>query len=300
MKNLSAVTKQEQKQFFDSFDHVLFDVDGVLWLSQNNIPGASDAVKSLKNLGKGVSFVSNNCTRTHDEYYAELKAAGYDLDKNDLVLPVLAMIDYLQKRNFTKEIYLIGMTPMRSQLQKAGFKIADPAPDSIEESVPKFVQMSIAKNDKVGAVIADLDLNVNVLKLQKAATYLKDPEVIFITGGSDRKLCFGPGQFMIGPGAFQEVIEDITGRKGVRLAKPGSGLNDFIKEKFGLKDASRVLFVGDSVPQDMGFATKCGYKRLLVLSGLTQKEEVTTWRFAEELRPEYYVDSLKDVYEMLK
>jgi hypothetical protein len=28
MKNLSAVTKQEQKQFFDSFDHVLFDVDG--------------------------------------------------------------------------------------------------------------------------------------------------------------------------------------------------------------------------------------------------------------------------------
>jgi ribonucleotide monophosphatase NagD (HAD superfamily) len=50
----------------------------------------------------------------------------------------------------------------------------------------------------------------------------------------------------------------------------------------------------------MGFATKCGYKRLLVLSGLTQKEEVTTWSFAEELRPEYYVDSLKDVYEMLK
>jgi ribonucleotide monophosphatase NagD (HAD superfamily) len=60
------------------------------------------------------------------------------------------------------------------------------------------------------------------------------------------------------------------------------------------------MLLGCRVPEDMGFATQCGYKRLLVLSGLTQKEEVTTWRFAEELRPEYYVDSLKDVYEMLK
>jgi ribonucleotide monophosphatase NagD (HAD superfamily) len=49
----------------------------------------------------------------------------------------------------------------------------------------------------------------------------------------------------------------------------------------------------------MGFATSCGYKKLLVLSGLTKEEALEEWGFPEEYKPEYYVDSLKTVHHLI-
>lgn len=48
----------------------------------------------------------------------------------------------------------------------------------------------------------------------------------------------------------------------------------------------------------MGFASISGFKKLLVFSGLTRKEVLEKWTFPEELKPDYYVDSLKDIYEI--
>ncbi|XP_063927581.1 uncharacterized protein LOC135140816 [Zophobas morio] len=299
MKNLSSVTKLAQQAFFSSFDYVFCDVDGVLWHSHELIPGSRDAIAALKSLGKKVFFVSNNSTKNQDVYYAQLKTAGFDLQKSELIRPPIVMIDFLKKRNFTKEIYLIGMASLRGELENAGFKISRFNLDNPEESVPKYLKTCITVDENVGAVIADLDLNMNVAQLQKAATYLNDPEVIFITGGSDRKLFFGPGQLVIGPGKFHEILEEMSGRKPHCLAKPSPELNDYIRGKLGVEDASRVLFIGDSIPEDMGFATNCGYQKLLVLSGLTSRETMEKWEFPEEFKPEYYVESLKVVWESL-
>jgi ribonucleotide monophosphatase NagD (HAD superfamily) len=49
----------------------------------------------------------------------------------------------------------------------------------------------------------------------------------------------------------------------------------------------------------MGFATKCGYKKLLVLSGVTGKEALEKWTFPEEYKPDYYVDSWKTVHDLI-
>lgn len=138
------------------------------------------------------------------------------------------------------------MTALRSDLQQSGFKIAEYAPDKIEENVPKFVRACVTKNENVGAVIADLDVNLNMIKLQKAGLYLRDPQVLFLTGGSDRELHYAPGKTIIGPGNFHRVLEDLTGRKAIPMAKPGPYLRDFIKEKYNIKEPRRVLFIGDT------------------------------------------------------
>ncbi|XP_044255664.1 phosphoglycolate phosphatase 2-like [Tribolium madens] len=302
MKDLTRVSKQEQNDFFNSFDYVLCDVDGVIWLFDNNIPGSIDAIKAFKNnLKKKIIFVSNNATKTHDDYYQQLKSVEIVSQKSDLVQPTLAIIDYLKKSNFNKEIYLIGMTALRSELEKAGFKIAQSPPDDKldEEKVLNFVHMCVEKNDKVGAVIADLDVNLNIIKLQKAGTYLRDPSVIFLTGGSDRLLHYAPGETIIGPGNFHRILEDLAERKAVSMAKPGPYLSDFIKNKYGICDPRRVLFIGDTIVEDMGFASAFGCKKLLVFSGLTRKEVLNDWQFPEKLKPDYYVDSLNDIYEIL-
>lgn len=53
------------------------------------------------------------------------------------------------------------------------------------------------------------------------------------------------------------------------------------------------------VNEDLGFATKCGYRKLLVLSGVTTKESMQKWAFPPEYKPQYYVTSLKAIYEII-
>ncbi|RZC42464.1 phosphoglycolate phosphatase 2-like [Asbolus verrucosus] len=246
MKDLNSVSKEEQEDFFNSFDLILCDVDGVLWLFLENLPGIEDGIKSFKKIGKKVVFVSNNCTKSHDFYLKQLKSAGFELEKDDLITPALAMVSYLKKLQFTKEIYLIGMTALRKELERGGFKVAEYGPDRIKETLQDLAANTIVDNENVGAVIADADINLNYVKLQKAATYLKRPEVIFITGATDMKLPVGLNHVLLGPGYFHKILEDMTGRTPHALAKPSPYLNEYVVEKLKIDDRSRVLFIGDS------------------------------------------------------
>lgn len=51
----------------------------------------------------------------------------------------------------------------------------------------------------------------------------------------------------------------------------------------------------DRLEQDMGFANDCEYKKLLVLSGGTCKDELTELPLDSPLKPDYYGNSLKDL-----
>lgn len=51
----------------------------------------------------------------------------------------------------------------------------------------------------------------------------------------------------------------------------------------------------DRLEQDMGFANDCGYKKLLVLSGGTCKDELTELQLDSPLKPDYYGNSLQDL-----
>ncbi|XP_044262716.1 4-nitrophenylphosphatase-like [Tribolium madens] len=299
MKDLRCVSKTEQKKFFDSFDQVLCDVDGVLWHFPEKIPGADLGLAYLKNLKKQIIFVSNKTTKSQNEVYKNLKSFGFDLNQQDLIMPQLAVIWYLEKINFNKKIFLLGMTSLKVELEDAGFEIVKSEPGVIPESVSKFFDFSLVDDCNIGAVVCDTDVNLNYLQLQKAGTYLKRSDTLFITTNGSRNLYSGTERVLFGPGYFDEILENFTGRKALRLAKPSLQYNEFIKEKFQLRNTSRVLFIGDSIEDDMAFASNCGYKKLLVLSGNTHKNQLLNWKFPDKSGMDYYVDSLKVVHDIL-
>ncbi|RYG37316.1 hypothetical protein EON81_07005, partial [bacterium] len=54
-----------------------FDLDGTLFRGTVAIPGAADAVNELRSRGAAIRFLTNNSTRTREEFAAKLRGFGY-------------------------------------------------------------------------------------------------------------------------------------------------------------------------------------------------------------------------------
>src|SRR5207248_6011795 len=63
----------------------ILDLDGVVWLGDEPIPGSAEAVARLRARGDRVLFVSNNSSARVDEYLAKLEWAGVPTESADLV-----------------------------------------------------------------------------------------------------------------------------------------------------------------------------------------------------------------------
>src|ERR671919_2516345 len=63
---------------------ILLDIDGVLHVSGDPIPGAQDAVAELRSTGHLLRFVTNNSTRARGALAQELREMGFELEDTEL------------------------------------------------------------------------------------------------------------------------------------------------------------------------------------------------------------------------
>ena len=74
--HILKLSVKEQKEFFNSFDVVMCDCDGVMWMIASPLPRTGEAVNALKAAGKQVLFVTNNSMRSDDDYVHKFVGIG--------------------------------------------------------------------------------------------------------------------------------------------------------------------------------------------------------------------------------
>ncbi|MBO0713546.1 MAG: HAD family hydrolase, partial [Acidimicrobiales bacterium] len=74
----------------------VLDLDGVVWLSDQPLPGAADAVSRLRSAGKRVIFLTNNSALTVAEYLKKLDGVGIPAEAADLVTSAQAAAGLLE------------------------------------------------------------------------------------------------------------------------------------------------------------------------------------------------------------
>jgi HAD superfamily hydrolase (TIGR01458 family) len=77
---------------------ILLDVDGVLHVSGQPIPGAVEAVARLRRAGHRLRFVTNNSTRARATLADELRTMGFELDDEELQTTPIAAARELDGR----------------------------------------------------------------------------------------------------------------------------------------------------------------------------------------------------------
>ncbi len=76
-QELGQLSKEELVQFFNSFDTVLTDCDGVLWSGPEAIPGSPEMIGKFRELGKHVVFVTNNAAVSRKKYVEKCQSLGF-------------------------------------------------------------------------------------------------------------------------------------------------------------------------------------------------------------------------------
>jgi HAD superfamily hydrolase (TIGR01457 family) len=236
----------------DPYDAFLFDLDGVLYRGAEPVVGASEAVARLRSLGKRIAFVTNNSSRTPSAVAATLHDVGIEATADEVETSALVTADLLAGRGVA-EAFVVGEDGLLEALRAKGIRPVDRGAD------------------RVDAVVVGLDRHVDYAKLVRASL-LVEQGALLVGTNADASFPAPDGEWP-GAGALLAAIETTTGVTAEVVGKPHPPL---LRAALARAGGGRPLLVGDRLDTDIAGAAGLGWDSLLVLTGISTREDLAT------------------------
>lgn len=252
---------------------ILLDVDGVLHVSGEPIPGAADAVGRLRKNGHRLRFVTNTTTRSRAQLAAELGALGIEVDESEVQTTAAAAARTLRG----KRVLALVMHALVGDLE--GIELVGEGADAVllggADETPEtnlvFSFMNLAR------AFAEVELGADLYCLHRNRWWQTKR---------------GP---LLDSGAFVAGLEYASQVEATLLGKPSPAY--FLAACEALDaDADRAWMVGDDVEADIAGAAAIGMRTVLVRTGKFRPDAVERSR----ARPDGIVSSLGQLPEWLE
>ncbi len=231
----------------ERFDAFLLDLDGVLFRGSQPIEGAGEAVDRLRAMGKAVVFVTNNSARTPEEVVAHLASVGVAGQAGEVESSALTTASVLAARG-ARSAFVVGERGLREALMQAGIEPADERPD---------------------VVVVGWDREVDYARLRDAAVAVQRGAAL-IASNPDTSYPAEDGTRWPGAGAILAAIEATCGVEAEVIGKPHAPI---FKAALARAGGGVPLVVGDRLDTDIEGASRLGWSSLLVLTGISTREE---------------------------
>jgi ribonucleotide monophosphatase NagD (HAD superfamily) len=227
------------------YDQLLLDLDGCLWVGDEAVPGAADAVAALREAGKAVAFLTNDVRHAPEDFVRKLWRLGFQAALDEVVT-VGAAVQYL----------LSGRGGgARTWSARRRSSTTSPRPHADRQSH----RVRHARRRRGGRGHEEL-----VFEELKIATQAVLRGAELIGTGRDRTYPMPDGPWP-GTGAVLAAIETATGRPAtVVVGKPEAPMYEAARDRLG---DGRCLGVGDRLDSDIAGARRAGMDSALVLTG---------------------------------
>src|SRR5688572_1943210 len=215
------------------------DLDGVIWLADQPIPGSAEAVARLRRSGHDLVFVTNNSSQPVGE--VEAKLAGHGIPATgDVVTSAVAAATRVE--------------PGERVLVCAGLGVVEAL--EARGAIP-------VRDGDADAVLVGFHLDFDYERLRIAARAVRRGARLLATNAdSSYPTPDGP---IPGGGAILAAVVAATGTEAVVAGKPHAAMAALVRARLG---ATGVM-VGDRPDTDGRFASVLGYRFALVHTGVT-------------------------------
>lgn len=221
----------------------VLDLDGVVWLGDQPIPGAAAAVAALQARGP-VLFVTNNSAPPLAHFEERLARQGIDAD-GSVISSALAVATLVEPG---ERVLLCAGPGAAEALAERGAEVVDEGP--------------------ADAVVVGFHRDFDYERLRIASAAVRTGARLLAT--NDDATYPTPEGPIPGGGAILASVVTATGATPVVAGKPNAPIADLVRYRVG----GNGTVVGDRPSTDGRFAIALGYRFALVLSGVTRREDL--------------------------
>lgn len=228
-------------------DALLVDLDGVLYVEDEPVEGARQAVEQLRASGLALRFVTNTTARSHAQTLDKLARLGFEVEADELVTPAaLARRHCLDAGH--REVALVMNEDVKADFE--GLEESD-SPDAV--------------------IMGDLGERFGFEVLNHAFRMVMDgAELVAL---QKNRFWLTSDGLSLDAGPFVAAIEYASGKQALVVGKPAEAFFRLVLEDLGV-DPERAAIVGDDVETDVGGAMNAGLSGFLVRTGKYRGEFV--------------------------
>lgn len=237
---------------------LIFDMDGTLVLGNSAsgahevLPGAIELLAALKARGVPFRVFTNGTAKAPRVYAASLRAAGLDVDDEEMMTPSTAAADWFVRRGI-RRVRVLGLEGVQAPLREAGLEVVGPSETA----------------DNVEAVFTGWFREFTFPDLEAACRDVWAGALL--TTASNVPFFAARGGRAIGASfAINAMIRSLTGKKEKVLGKPSREALRCALRSMGLGPAheAHCAVVGDDPALEMRMANAAGALGVAVTTGL--------------------------------
>ena len=234
----------------------VLDLDGVIWLADDPIPGAAEAVRLLQEAGEALLFVTNNSS-----------------------VPVSGQEEKLARHGIDAEGVVVTSALAAARLLSRGERVLVCAGEGVREAVASRGAVAVS-DGPVDTVLVGYHTDFDYEAMARASTAVRNGARLVATN-SDATYPTPSGPIP-GCGAILASIATASGTAPFVAGKPHEPMADLVRELLGPDG----VVVGDRPDTDGMFAVELGYRFALVLSGVTRDDDLPVEPAPELVAPD--------------
>ncbi|MGK2956299.1 MAG: TIGR01458 family HAD-type hydrolase [Solirubrobacterales bacterium] len=251
---------------------LLLDIDGVLYVGGEPIPGAVEALKALRSEVGAIRLVTNTSSVSRQTVIDRVKGFGFDIEPHEVLTPAAMAVRYCRAKGYGK-VNLMVAKSLREDLEEIDVIGTDEQADAI--------------------VLGDLGSMFNSDTLNFAFRQLMNGADL-IALQHNRYWRRADDDLVLDVGAYAAALEYASGVEAIIVGKPSKEFFEMALADAGA-EASDAVMVGDDIEGDVGGGLGDGIASILVRTGKFTEE-----KFSEsEIEPTAVIDSIADLPALL-